>query len=151
MDFTGAGQSLYTQLYCTYANNIIIITYQTLYNTTTSSSFKLSSKIINNFQILQNLFHLLLSALVMLAEITQLGKLLHVFTTLSVNQYFRTSYLKQVFWSLRLILVVTYVQAWTRVSTAALSYFSVNILYVSIMWSCFGRLFQRLMNLTISK
>jgi len=49
------------------------------------------------------------------------------------KQYFRTSYLKRVFWSLRSFPLVTYVQDWTRVGTAATSHFPVNILYVSIM------------------
>ena len=44
----------------------------------------------------------------MLAEITQLCKLFHVFTTLLVKQYFRTSYLKRGFRSLRSFPLVTY-------------------------------------------
>ena len=74
-DFTGAGQSLYARLYYTYVNNVIMITYQT-------------QKWVS---------HAHIHMLVVLAQISQLGKLFHVFTTLLVKQYFCTSYLKRVF------------------------------------------------------
>jgi len=38
-----------------------------------------------------------LNVLVVLAEIIQLGKLFHIFTTLLIKQYFCTLYLKRVF------------------------------------------------------
>jgi len=44
----------YAQLYHIYANNVIIITYQTRYFTTISGSFQLSAKIRSNFPILPN-------------------------------------------------------------------------------------------------
>jgi len=91
----------------------------------------------NNFHILSKFIQSVLNVLVVLAEITQLSKLFHVFTTPLVKWYVHSYILSETGF---LKSQVTYVQAWTRVGTAATSYFPVNILYVSIMTSPLIRL-----------